>query len=119
MVRTDLVTPEAETVAVPPARHDTGAPRPPAALPRRRWTLHFGTVVVLLVGVLITSSLAAGARSLHSANEDRLLKQRVREVSAVVAAAIPNVQTPLASAAVLAEGTNADEASFQQLMAPI
>jgi serine phosphatase RsbU (regulator of sigma subunit) len=74
---------------------------------------------VVVVGVLITAGLSLGARSVHNSNENRLLRQRAREVAAVAAAAIPNVQTPLASAAALAQATNGNRAAFRELVAPI
>ena len=55
---------------------------------------------------------------MHNTNEKRLLRQRVREAGAVATAAIPNLQTPLASAAVLADATNANPRFFTQLMTP-
>ena len=69
--------------------------------------------------MLITAGLSWGAHSLHNSNENRLLRQRVREAAAVVTAAVPSIQTPLASAAVLAEATNGDVAEFRGLMNPI
>jgi hypothetical protein len=42
----------------------------------------------------------------------------VREAATVVGAAVPNIQTPLASALLLANATNGSAASFEQLMAP-
>ena len=92
----------------------------PAPRERRRPTgLHLGTATVLLIGLVITAGLALGARSVHNTNEDRLLRQRVRETAAVLTAAIPNVQTPLASAAVLAEATRAQADPFERLMQPL
>ncbi len=88
------------------------------ARPRSR-VAHLNVVVVVVVGVLITAGLSVGARAVHNSNENRLLRQRALEVAAVAAAAIPNVQTPLASAAVLAEATNGDAVVFRQFMAPI
>ena len=63
----------------------------------------------------MTATLALTARSLHDDNENRLLHQRVDEAAAVLSAAIPNLQTPLSSGAVLAEATNADRAAFTSL----
>src|SRR5262245_65376670 len=60
-----------------------------------------------------------GARVVHNANERRLLRQRVREVAAVVSAAIPNTQIPLTSAADVVEATNGDPASFARVMGPV
>jgi serine phosphatase RsbU (regulator of sigma subunit) len=79
----------------------------------------FNVVVVAVVGLLISAALSFGASSLHDSNENRLLKQRVREAGAVLGAAIPALQTPLASAAVLAESTAGDPEAFRRLMAPI
>jgi serine phosphatase RsbU (regulator of sigma subunit) len=84
----------------------------------RPW-LHWSAIVVLVVGLAITAALSLGARAVHDSNEDRLLNQRVREVAAVVAAAIPNVQTPLASAAVLADATNGETDAFRTVMTPL
>lgn len=104
-----------------------GAPTPaPSAastagsVPRRRGhPPRFNVAVVATVGVLITAGLSFGAYSLHDSNENRLLNQRVREAAAVVGAAIPALQTPLASAAVLAESTSGDSEAFRRLMSPI
>jgi serine phosphatase RsbU (regulator of sigma subunit) len=90
----------------------------PEATRSRVRRIHLGTVVVLLAGLVVTAALSLGAESVHNSNEQRLLRQRVREAGAVAGAAIPTLQTPLASAAVLAEATDGNAASFQQLMAP-
>jgi serine phosphatase RsbU (regulator of sigma subunit) len=76
-------------------------------------------VVVVVVGVLITTVFAVGARAVRDANENRLLRQRVREVGALLMSTFPTVQTPLSSAAVLAEATNGNAAAFRGLMQPI
>jgi serine phosphatase RsbU (regulator of sigma subunit) len=76
-------------------------------------------IVVLVIGGLITAGLAIGAHAVHDANENRLLRQRVREVAAVTTASFPTVQIPLASAAVVADATNGDAAAFRRLMQPI
>ena len=117
MTRAGVATVEArprtdDAVATPPAPTD---PKPTRAA---RWSIHPGTTAVLLVGVVITSVLSLGTQSLHDTNETRLLRQRVREAATVVAAAVPNLQTPLASAAVLADATDGDATSFTQLMQP-
>ncbi len=46
-----------------------------------------------------------GARVLYNHNETRLLKLRARELSLVLSTAVPTLQTPLASAAELANAT--------------
>jgi serine phosphatase RsbU (regulator of sigma subunit) len=99
------VTPETIVPAVSPGGRSRGP--------------QVNVTVVALIGVLITAGLSVGARTLHDSNEKRLLRQRAREVAAVVAAAIPSVQTPLLSAAVLAEATHGDAAAFRGLVTPI
>jgi serine phosphatase RsbU (regulator of sigma subunit) len=91
----------------------------PEAVPTRVRPIHLGTILVLVVGLLITAALSLGAQAVHNTNENRLLAQRVREAAAVVAAAVPTLQTPLASAAVLAQATRGDATSFEQLMMPV
>jgi len=83
----------------------------------RRRSLHSSAIVVLVVGLAITAALSLGARSVHDKNEDRLLNQRVREAAAVASAAIPGVETPLASAALLADETNGRVSAFKTSMA--
>jgi len=83
-----------------------------------RW-LHLGTATVLVVGLVITAGLALGAQSVHKTNEDRLLRQRVRAAAAVVTAAIPNIQGPLASAASVAEATGGAADPFTRVMRPL
>jgi serine phosphatase RsbU (regulator of sigma subunit) len=87
--------------------------------PPRRHMLHLGTVIVLVVGLVITGVLTFGAASVHQSNEDHLLQQRARDVAAVVSASAPNILRPLASAAALVEATSARPLTFKQLMAPI
>ena len=93
-------------------------PSPPivTTAPRRGWKPHLGAVVVLLIGLVITATLSIGTEVLRNENEDRLLRQRVHEAAAVVSAAVPNVQVPLASAAVLADRTNGARGAFDQVL---
>jgi serine phosphatase RsbU (regulator of sigma subunit) len=74
--------------------------------------------MVLVVGFAITAVMALGARSIQTDNEDRLLRERAQQVALVASAAVPNVQIPLASAALLAESSEADEGTFQDLLGP-
>jgi serine phosphatase RsbU (regulator of sigma subunit) len=88
--------------------------------PRQRGpAIHLGSVSVLLIGLLITATLSIGAQSLHNSNERRLLHQRVREAAAVLTAAVPDVETPLATAAVLAAATDGASTPFHQIMGPL
>jgi serine phosphatase RsbU (regulator of sigma subunit) len=85
----------------------------------RRTVFHTVSIVVFVVALLISAVLALTAHSVHDSNENRLLHQRVAEAAAVLGAAIPNVQSPLSSASVLAEATHGDRTAFTQLMAPL
>jgi serine phosphatase RsbU (regulator of sigma subunit) len=89
------------------------------ASPRRGRSPAFNIALVVVVGVLITAGLSIGAAALHNSNEDRLLNQRAREVGAVISAAVPSVQTPLASAQILAESTGANRAAFRRFVTPL
>jgi serine phosphatase RsbU (regulator of sigma subunit) len=87
-----------------------------ARAPRR---VHAFTVWVVL-GVLVgTAVLVAVTFAVHDNNEDRLLRQRAHEVAAVAAGGVANLQSPLASGAVLAETANGSPAPFMTLMTPI
>jgi serine phosphatase RsbU (regulator of sigma subunit) len=84
----------------------------------RLWS-HTATFVVLVVGVAVTAGLALGARSVHDSNERRLLRQRTRESGDVLSATIQSLQTPLASAAEVAEATDADSQRVGRLLRPL
>jgi hypothetical protein len=97
-------------------RKDADASRLTGAIPRGRapWL-----AAAVLVSVLVVAlALAWTARSLYEHNEDRLLDSRVRELGLVLAGAVPAIQTPLASAAALADATNGDPEKFRAFMAP-
>ncbi len=98
-------------------RSSPGASR--AAAKQRRRVLRPISIVVLAIGLAATLGLSLTAQTLHDSNEQRLLRQRVVEVAAVLSAAIPNIQTPLSSGAVLAEATNANRRAFANLMTPL
>ncbi|HXB16201.1 MAG TPA: PP2C family protein-serine/threonine phosphatase [Solirubrobacteraceae bacterium] len=75
-------------------------------------------LLALVLGLAITAGLAVTAAVLYHHNERRLLKLRVRELSLVLSGATQGVQTPLASAAALADATGGNAARFRTLMAP-
>ncbi len=75
-------------------------------------------VGVLLVGLVITGVLVWISASTYTSNEKRLLNLRVRDAGALVAEAVTGVQTPLASAAALADATGGDVAKFKRFIAP-
>ena len=74
--------------------------------------LHRIPLLVFVVGLLVTAVLAFAAREVHDNNEDHLLRERVNEAAAVISVAASSVQAPLSSAAILAEGTNANTTRF-------
>ena len=85
----------------------------------RARSIHGVAIVLTVVGVLMTAGLVIAASSAHVDNEARLLRQRTREAASVLTAAVPSIQTPLASAAELIEATNGqDSAAFERLMTP-
>ena len=73
---------------------------------------------MLLVGLVITGVLVWISASTYQNNEKRLLNLRVRDAGALVAEALPSIQTPLASAAALADATHGDVAKFKQFIDP-
>jgi serine phosphatase RsbU (regulator of sigma subunit) len=54
----------------------------------------------------------------YDRNESRLLRLRAREVGSVLTATVPSIQTPLASAAELADATGGDASRFRAFIAP-
>jgi serine phosphatase RsbU (regulator of sigma subunit) len=76
-------------------------------------------LLALAIGLAITAALAIASGALYRHNERRLLNLRVRELSLVLASATQSVQTPLASAAALADATAGDPARFRELMTPL
>jgi len=74
--------------------------------------LHRGTWGVVAVGLAITVLLSYGASLLHDSNERRLLAQRAREAATSLEANLASIQTPLVSAADLAEATDGDRTAL-------
>ncbi|MGH2884196.1 MAG: hypothetical protein ACRDPA_16140, partial [Solirubrobacteraceae bacterium] len=73
-------------------------------------------VGVLLVGLLLTGVLVWISASTYSHNEKRLLKLDVGDAGALFSGAFAGIQTPLASAAALADATDGDVAKFDQFV---
>jgi serine phosphatase RsbU (regulator of sigma subunit) len=98
------------------AGEDAGASVSTGAIPRGRapWL----AAAVLGLVLVVALALAWTSRSLYQHNETRLLDSRVRELGLVLAGAVPSIQTPLASAAALADATNGDPQKFRAFMAP-
>ena len=84
-----------------------------------RWRLSRAAILTLLAGLLITAGFAVAARVLYNHNETRLLGLRDRELSLVLSTAVPTLQTPLASAAELANATGGSAAKFRAFMKPL
>jgi serine phosphatase RsbU (regulator of sigma subunit)/type II secretory pathway pseudopilin PulG len=88
-----------------------------AASARRRGFSGPG-LAVLVVGIAVTVAMAWVSRGIYDNNENRLLGLRVRELSLVLSSAITSVQTPLASAAELADDSMGNARKFRSFMAP-
>jgi serine phosphatase RsbU (regulator of sigma subunit) len=72
--------------------------------------------LALVVGLLVTAALSVTTLIVYNRNERRLLHLRVRELGLVLTANVPSVQTPLASAAELADATGGSPAKFREFM---
>ncbi|HEX4281440.1 MAG TPA: PP2C family protein-serine/threonine phosphatase [Solirubrobacteraceae bacterium] len=83
----------------------------------RRWPYSL-PVGVLFVGLILTGVLVWISASTYSNNEKRLLKSRVGDAGALFAGAFASIQTPLASAAALADATGGETTKFMQFIGP-
>ncbi len=95
------------------------APRPyetAAGAASRHGRLHRGSVLVVLAALVMTLVLSAGAAVVNRHNEDRLLRQRAREVSLVLGISAASAQLPLAAAGLVARATDGDAGAFRSLM---
>jgi len=102
-------SPEAE-------RSASVAPVPTDSVSRRRPSR--AAAIVTLCGLALTAALSLTALGLYHHNENRLLTLRARELSSVLGAAVISIQTPLASAAELADATDGSTQKFREFMAP-
>jgi len=91
------------------------------APPARRWEAAGAlTLAVVLMGVSVSVALGVVLQRVHNDNEARLVHQRTLEAAAVVMAAVPGIESPLASAAEFSEATDGDViAPFRRLLGPI
>ncbi len=89
-----------------------------APAPARDASRYWVAAAVLVVGLVVTGVLVWISASTYTDNENRLLKLRVSDASALFAEALPNVQTPLASAAALADATDGDVGKFKSFIGP-
>jgi serine phosphatase RsbU (regulator of sigma subunit) len=69
------------------------------------------------MGLIVTAALALTSLAVYNRNERRLLNLRVRELNLVLAATVPSVETPLASAAELAHATGGSPQKFRAFVA--
>jgi serine phosphatase RsbU (regulator of sigma subunit) len=84
----------------------------------RIWPLSRTATLALVVGLAVTAAFALTSLALYNRNETRLLNLRVRELGSVLSAAVTSIQTPLASAAALADATDGNPQKFRAFMAP-
>ena len=98
---------------------DPDALAPPAATgsPWPRTPLR-ASVVALLLGLAVTAAFALTSLALYHQSEERLLRLRAHEVGSVLTAVVPSLQTPLASAAELADATGGSAQKFRSFIAP-
>ena len=75
-------------------------------------------MAALLVGLIVTAVLSWTAYVLNDHNEDRLLKLQTAEAGAVLQVVVPVIETPLSSAAQIAETTHAARSPFASYIAP-
>jgi serine phosphatase RsbU (regulator of sigma subunit) len=97
------------------APEDTAAPALAPSWPRRRSR---AAGIAFAIGLVVTAALTLTSLAVYNRNERRLLHLRVRELSLVLSATVPSVQTPLASAAELAKATAGAPAKFRAFMTP-
>jgi serine phosphatase RsbU (regulator of sigma subunit) len=74
--------------------------------------------VAFCLGLVVTAAFALTAQRLYDRNENRLLHLRAREVSSVLTTVVPSIQTPLGSAAELADATAGDHRRFRAFIGP-
>jgi serine phosphatase RsbU (regulator of sigma subunit) len=104
----------AEAVDGAEGRPPGGEPRGDART-RERWP-YWIAVVVGIVGLVVTGVLVWISASTYNSNENRLLSLRARDAGALLTTALSAVETPLASAAALADATDGDVAKFRSFI---
>jgi serine phosphatase RsbU (regulator of sigma subunit) len=91
---------------------NSGEETVPASTPRGRGWPFWSVVAVAVVGLLVTVGLIVVSSILYHNNENRLLNLRTRDIGSVLTAAVPTVQTSVASTATFAEATSGDRRKF-------
>ncbi len=105
------------TVAAPGGANPFEAvDRPPAGEVRRRQGLSpvRATLIVALVGLLITVAVAWTAWTINRHNEHRLLEVQTRQATAVVSTSILSNEDPLGTALELESATGGSAQEFDQ-----
>jgi serine phosphatase RsbU (regulator of sigma subunit) len=100
------------------ALEQSGAAGRPDARPFWRWRPSRVAGAAFLLGLAVTGAFALTSLALYHHNESHLLRLRARQVGSVLTAAVPAIQTTLASAAALADATGGDAQKFRAFMAP-
>jgi serine phosphatase RsbU (regulator of sigma subunit) len=100
------------------AEPDSPSGAAPHHAPARGISPSRAAVAVFLIGAIVTAALALTCLQLYHSNERRLLDLRVRELGLVLGASVASIQTPLASAAELADVTGGDVPRFRSFIAP-
>jgi serine phosphatase RsbU (regulator of sigma subunit) len=91
---------------------NSGEETVPASTPHARGWAYRSVVAVAAVGLLVTVGLIVVSTILYHNNENRLLNLRTRDIGSVLTAALPTIQTSVASTATFAEATNGDRQKF-------
>jgi serine phosphatase RsbU (regulator of sigma subunit) len=94
------------------------APRLTAVRAVWGWRPSRAAGVAVVMGLVVTAALAVTSLAVYNRNERRLLNLRVRELTLVLAATVPSIETPLASAAELAHATGGSPQKFRAFMSP-
>ncbi|HZV26499.1 MAG TPA: SpoIIE family protein phosphatase, partial [Acidothermaceae bacterium] len=87
------------------------------AFPRRFMSAGRLGVVVGLIGLVATGSLAWTARALNRSNEHRLLQIQTAQAGALIASSILGIEAPLATALQIETATGGNAAEFTRFMA--
>jgi len=83
-----------------------------------RWKSSKAATATVLIGLIFVGALTFTSLALYNRSETRLLKLRASELGLVLTAVTPSIQTPLASAAELADATGGSPKKFSVFMAP-
>jgi hypothetical protein len=75
-------------------------------------------LITFALGLIVTLVLALLSHSVYNRDQRHLLSLRTRDAGSLLAASLPGIETPLASAAELADVTHGDRAQFASFIAP-